>query len=882
MSTEKQSDDLCFILEVSDPDFQANKVAIYQAAKSAEQNLKTELTNPCAQNVQNALELILKYIYREYVRRFRDNERINLAVLINDTRLKELIIKKTKGGAELFKMLNTAGNYVKHTLGEVVTYDNARAGYYAMIPVLKQLCEFISDPGIEKTPALIEMPTYEKEAFDGEANITKSYNKDLGRIVLQAGRTGGTRYKDKLKTHYYWCVGEEKPPKNDDYKEGRSYFVLKREHLGKIIYLYISAQGKAGRLEARYPSERSISEDDFLQNLKGKISLSHDIQDETIVINATVYNPNTDILHYAIFSEDGHLICESDQNKLKLPIEYIDKTIVCTISAEERAGKKKSDSYRLTAKSDKKPLVGGQAEIITRADETDEDSQLLQPEPIPTPTIEPNPDLKPTKINESGPDKADPGCDSDPAVVAVIGLIQNLPTISLTDKCAKSIDKARTFFDALSNSQKLLVWNQKQLFDAENEYEKLAKVKQQQEISDRNKKSIGIVCAVSVLLFFLVSAIDKYVSFDDTPVLNLTGYQAVKSFTVGWFDSGGGRPGYTIDEVNSGILGETVTLNSITDGKIGHEFNFVGAADGTTLREKNVWNANSIEAEDGYAYKVRLYFENSALTIPAEGVAARFNICDTVWAAETNGADSDENAESSGRYMAAVHGYLMGTNTTPEIIGDSVIFVSEHPFHLEYMRGSASLENLGIGTGRGYSLSDDIVNSWIAIGYDELDGVIPAGYEYDGQCVITVVPVFDNNPVSKYDTLLVRKAGTRSWGKTAEVKEGDVIELQFHFKSYESIMWNNIYVYSVLPSEISYVSGSTMVFDAHNPAGLNVKTDGVIASDGLHISDERPVNEAYIRFKAVVGDMTEDKNIYVQSRMPGEYLEDAVVLIPKS
>ena len=78
-------------------------------------------------------------------------------------------------------------------------------------------------------------------------------------------------------------------------------------------------------------------------------------------------------------------------------------------------------------------------------------------------------------------------------------------------------------------------------------------------------------------------------------------YDTVDNFVVGWADSNGGREAYTLDQVNAGALDNAVVFNSISDGPIGHEFNFVGA------RENNgklvdYWNANEIEAEEGKTY----------------------------------------------------------------------------------------------------------------------------------------------------------------------------------------------------------------------------------------------------------------------------------------
>ncbi len=47
--------------------------------------------------------------------------------------------------------------------------------------------------------------------------------------------------------------------------------------------------------------------------------------------------------------------------------------------------------------------------------------------------------------------------------------------------------------------------------------------------------------------------------------------RSVNSVGGGWGDSDNGRPSYTIDQINTGVLGDVITFNSISDGKIGDE-----------------------------------------------------------------------------------------------------------------------------------------------------------------------------------------------------------------------------------------------------------------------------------------------------------------------
>ena len=63
-----------------------------------------------------------------------------------------------------------------------------------------------------------------------------------------------------------------------------------------------------------------------------------------------------------------------------------------------------------------------------------------------------------------------------------------------------------------------------------------------------------------------------------------------------WGDSNGGRMAFTKKQINTGALGESITLNSLLNGKYGDERNFVSAAlfDSSEI----LWYGNEIKVED--------------------------------------------------------------------------------------------------------------------------------------------------------------------------------------------------------------------------------------------------------------------------------------------
>lgn len=205
-------------------------------------------------------------------------------------------------------------------------------------------------------------------------------------------------------------------------------------------------------------------------------------------------------------------------------------------------------------------------------------------------------------------------------------------------------------------------------------------------------------------------------------------------FSSGWGDNGGGRESYTIEEINAGVLGERIVFNSISNSVNGNEKNFVAARVDTGINKgkDNVWAANLIEAEEGETYLIRLFCHNNSplgYASTAEDVEVRFVI-----------------PTETGRTIA-INGLIQSSNAIPSKYWDSVVFTSERPFHLEYVAGSALMENNAIGANGGVALDDQIATgNWVPLGYSALNGEMPGCYQYDAYVSIKVTPVFEPVP----------------------------------------------------------------------------------------------------------------------------------------
>ena len=307
-----------------------------------------------------------------------------------------------------------------------------------------------------------------------------------------------------------------------------------------------------------------------------------------------------------------------------------------------------------------------------------------------------------------------------------------------------------------------------------------------------------------------------------------------------WGDSDGGRPSYTTDEVNNGALGETITFNSISDNPAlgGDEKNFVGARQVDSGSE--VWNANTIAAEDGERYYIRMYVHNDN---PGgnDGVArdttVRFDV-----------------AKGSGTEVE-VQGFITSSNASPAEYYDSVRFTSDTAFHLEYVPGSAFIENNGIAANGGMGLSDEIVETetGVLIGYDALDGNLPGGYPYVAYVGIEVKVVYD---YSYTVDMQVRPAGETdvAWQEEISAKVGDEVELQIAFQNLETLSVADVMAKTVLSEGLEYVDGTMMLYNSAHPQGFTFEDGAVLFFDGINTGGYDSNSNFYLRFTAKVVD----------------------------
>ncbi len=367
-----------------------------------------------------------------------------------------------------------------------------------------------------------------------------------------------------------------------------------------------------------------------------------------------------------------------------------------------------------------------------------------------------------------------------------------------------------------------------------------------------------------------------------TSILGTAGALAAISFAAApsvvnaWGDNTpNGRPSYTIEQIKNNALGDTITFNSISDGKIGDEKNFVAASvdnnycpQGATCAVKYVapeWYADNIKAEDGKVYTVRLYVHNNSpkgTAAIAEGVKATFALPTTV--AKTHN----------------IVGYLDSSNAAPTRYYDEVSFVADQNFYLEYIPGTAKYTN-ALGDA---SLSDNVITSGVLLGYETMNGKIPGCYEYDG---VVTLNVKVNYALSTKLKQTVRLKGDKEWSDIVDAKIGDEVEYQIEFQNLSDHRVDNVMIRDVLPKNVEYVAGSTKLYNSAYPNWASVDNE-TLTTTGINIGSYNPKGNAYIRFtgkvvnKSLTGCGAIDQLVnWASSTVDGEVAKDNTIVRTK-
>lgn len=299
-----------------------------------------------------------------------------------------------------------------------------------------------------------------------------------------------------------------------------------------------------------------------------------------------------------------------------------------------------------------------------------------------------------------------------------------------------------------------------------------------------------------------------------------------------WHDSDNGRPSYTINEINSGILKDQITFNSISDSEYGDEKKFVTAKKASADNE--LWENEHINVEDGETYTIRLYVNNdnpNGYDAIGEDVTATFRLPTTVSESQT------------------IIGYLDCPNAKPTRYLDCVTLYSDEPFYIEYLDGTAQFTN---GIDQVSIPNEVIIYGGTKLGYETMDGKIPGGSKYSGYVTIDVK--VHKSVLSKL-SLKARNSDANEWEEPVYAQIGDEIIYQIEYQNLSSETIDNVMIRDILPTNVEYVEDSTILFNTNYPEGVSL-SDNTITTTGINIGAYNSKGNAYIRFTGRVIDKT--------------------------
>lgn len=292
-----------------------------------------------------------------------------------------------------------------------------------------------------------------------------------------------------------------------------------------------------------------------------------------------------------------------------------------------------------------------------------------------------------------------------------------------------------------------------------------------------------------------------------------------------------------------------ITFNSIVDNnqEVGDERYFVSASPYTGNASNNVWSDNTV-VEDGKEYVVRMYVHNNAasnLNLIAKDVRAYINL-------PTEASDS-----------ITVEGTIYSSNANPTKVWDQTNFTSKNGenFNLTYVEGSAKYYNTKNGVLREFSLDtanyDLFTNKGVLLGYDSMNGEIPGCIEYSGYVTFHVKAQYEVTP----DILITKEVqvdGAEGWSTAVLAEAGDKINYRIQFKNTSKITMEDVIIRDILPKGLTYVEGSTKVYNANNPNGVKV-SDNIVSDTGINIGDYGAGANAWIYFSVTVDQSMNEK-----------------------
>ena len=262
-----------------------------------------------------------------------------------------------------------------------------------------------------------------------------------------------------------------------------------------------------------------------------------------------------------------------------------------------------------------------------------------------------------------------------------------------------------------------------------------------------------------------------------------------------------------------------ITLNSITNNTaIGDERNFVRVREA----DSDMLFGDEVKVVPGKEYEVYIYFHNNAKSsLNASGVGIATGTVATSQFSET------VNSKSKGKVSAIIS----SPNATPSQLWDEAYFTtdSQADVALRYITASAKIyNNFGFGAA-GTVLPDGLFGDGVFLGYNKLDGVLPACSEFSGHIIYRVRAEQVGAKIVKS----VSKDGTNFFDKVS-AQPGETLTYKVVFTNNGTTTLNNVTLHDKLPNGVTLIEGTSYYEDS---VGNKQKLSDLIGQNGYNFGN---------------------------------------------
>ena len=302
------------------------------------------------------------------------------------------------------------------------------------------------------------------------------------------------------------------------------------------------------------------------------------------------------------------------------------------------------------------------------------------------------------------------------------------------------------------------------------------------------------------------------------------------------------------------------TFNSITDNpQLGDERNFV------RIREVKDGNnfGDEVQLEVGKTYEVYIYYHNNAdghevgqtaIGI-ADGAAVKSSFPATVRQGE----------------RATVTGTIFASDTDPLEVWDGAYMTATRDLYLRYVPGTATIHNGGELDGQSIG-PDYLFGDGALLGYNKFSGILPGCNQYAGYITYQI---FADAPDFTVEKTIVSGSNI--------VKAGDEVTFKIRYENTGTMDQLNVVVRDTLPENLTYVPGSTLLYNNNFTDGKAVNDD-LVTENGMNIGDYAGGSGwAEVVYKAKVGENVKCndklKNSAIVSTTDGNKTSEVVLTV---